>query len=35
MLRPHLYDTERVKLYIWSDCEFAVGDIEIFYRKMG
>ncbi len=35
MLRPHLYDTQQVKLYIWSDCDFAVGDIEIFYRKTG
>ncbi len=35
MLRPHLYDTERVKLYISSDSDFAVGDIEIFYRKTG
>jgi len=35
MLKPHLYDTERFKLYISSDCDFAVGDIEIFYRKMG
>ncbi len=32
-LRPHLYDTEKVGFEISSDSHFAVGDIEIFYRK--
>lgn len=35
MLRPHLYDTERVEFEILSDSYFSVGDIEIFYRKTG
>ena len=35
MLRPHLYDTEQIRLTISSDSDFAVGDIEIFYRKTG
>lgn len=35
VLRPHLYDTREIELYISSDSEFAVGDIEIFYRKTG
>ncbi len=35
MLRPHLYDTETVQFYIASDCDFAVGDIELYYRKTG
>lgn len=34
-LRPHLYDTKQVQLYIESDGEFSLGDIEIFYRKTG
>ncbi len=35
VLRPHLYDTESVQLYISSDSNFAVGDIELYYRKIG
>ena len=35
VLRPHLYDTEIVQIYISSDSNFAVGDIELYYRKTG
>lgn len=35
VLRPHLYDTEAVQLYISSDSNFAIGDVEFFYRKTG
>lgn len=35
VLRPHLYDTETIQFHISSDCSFAVGDIELFYRKTG
>lgn len=35
VLRPHLYDTRQIELYISSDSEFSLGDIEIFYRKTG
>jgi hypothetical protein len=35
VIRPHLYDTERIKLNISSESGFSVGDIEIFYRKTG
>ncbi len=34
-LRPHLYNIERVRFDISSDSPFAVGDIEILYRKTG
>ncbi|MBQ3547549.1 MAG: hypothetical protein IJA44_03640 [Clostridia bacterium] len=35
VLRPHLYDTEAIQLYVSSDSDFAIGDIELFYRKTG
>ncbi len=35
MISPHLYDTQSVKIEISSIDAFAVGDIEIFYRKTG
>ena len=35
ILRPHLYDMRQLQLYIASDSEFSVGEIEIFYRKTG
>ncbi len=34
-LSPHLYDTERLQIELSSKDAFAVGEIEIFYRKMG
>ncbi len=35
VLSPHLYDTEKICVEIASSDAFAVGDIEIFYRKTG